>query len=49
MPKVIHCPCGYVVRAQSEDDLVRQAQEHARQIHSMTLTREEALAMARPE
>jgi predicted small metal-binding protein len=46
--RVIHCPCGYVVRAGSEDDLVSQAMNHAMESHQMNLTREQALAMARP-
>jgi len=46
--KVIQCPCGYIVRADSEEELVSQAQQHAREVHGMELTREEALAMARP-
>ena len=49
MPKVVYCPCGYVVRAASEEELVEQAQQHAKGTHDMTLTREQALAMARPE
>jgi predicted small metal-binding protein len=49
MRKVIQCPCGYVVRAKNEEELVKQAQEHAKEAHRMTLTREQALAMARPE
>jgi len=47
--RVIHCPCGYVVRAETEDDLVSRAMTHARESHQMDLTREQALAMARPE
>lgn len=46
--RVIHCPCGYVVRAGSEDDLVSRAMTHAQESHQMDLTREQALAMARP-
>ena len=49
MTKVIHCPCGFVVRAADEEALVAQAQRHAREVHGMALTREQALAMARPE
>jgi predicted small metal-binding protein len=49
MVKVIHCPCGFVVRAGDEDGLVEMAQRHARDVHGMALTREQALAMARPE
>ncbi len=49
MDKVIECPCGYLIRAASDADLVELAQEHARAAHEMVLTEEEALAMARPE
>lgn len=49
MNKVINCPCGYVVRAENDDQLVAKAQEHAKQVHQMDLSREQALAMARPE
>ena len=47
MQKVIHCPCGVVVKGETEDALVANAQEHAK-THGMELTREEALAMAKP-
>ena len=49
MNKVIQCPCGYVIRADNDEALVSLAQQHARETHSMELTAEEALAMARPE
>lgn len=49
MGKVINCPCGFVLRAPSDDEVVRLAQQHAKEAHSMDLTREEALSMARPE
>ena len=49
MTKVIHCPCGVVIRAGDERSLVSQAQQHASQAHSMELSEEQALAMARPE
>jgi predicted small metal-binding protein len=49
MNKVIKCPCGMVVRAADEKELVAQAQRHAREVHAMELTREQALAMAGPE
>ena len=49
MNKVIQCPCGYVIRADDEETLVARAQQHARETHSMELTAEQALAMARPE
>jgi predicted small metal-binding protein len=49
MNKVITCPCGTEVRAPDEAALVAQAQRHAREAHAMELTREQVLAMARPE
>ena len=49
MNKVIQCPCGYVIRADTEKALVEQAQRHARETHQMELTAEQALAMAQPE
>ena len=48
MQKVINCPCGYIVRADSEDELVNKAQQHAKDVHQMELSRDQALAMARP-
>jgi hypothetical protein len=49
MSKIIRCPCGTVVRGRDDDALVAQAQKHAREVHAMDLTREQALAMAGPE
>jgi predicted small metal-binding protein len=49
MAKVIHCPCGYIVRAPNDETLVKDAQKHASESHDMQLTEEQALAMARPE
>ena len=48
MEKVINCPCGFVVKAETDDQLVVKAQQHAKDVHQMDLTREQALAMARP-
>ena len=49
MGRVITCPCGVVLRAQSNDEVISLAQQHAKEAHSMDLTRDEALSMARPE
>lgn len=46
--KTIQCPCGYTLHGRDDDEVVRAAQEHAREVHEMELTREQALAMARP-
>jgi predicted small metal-binding protein len=48
MQKVINCPCGFVVKGSSDEEIVAKAQEHARQAHQMELSREQALAMAKP-
>ena len=49
MTKVIQCPCGYSMREEDEDALVRSAQAHALTAHGLELTREQAMAMAKPE
>jgi len=49
MAKVINCPCGWTARAESDDDLVEQVQKHAKEVHDQVTTREEILAMAKPE
>jgi predicted small metal-binding protein len=48
MNKIINCPCGFVVKAETDDQLVAKAQQHAKEVHQMDLSREQALAMARP-
>jgi predicted small metal-binding protein len=48
MTKRIQCPCGSVIEGRDDEDVVLKAQEHARDVHQMELTREQALAMARP-
>jgi predicted small metal-binding protein len=48
MTKVINCDCGFVVRGDNDDELVRAAQAHASEVHAMQITAEQALAMAEP-
>lgn len=48
MAKVIHCPCGHVVHGEDDDQVVANAQVHAREVHRMDLSTEQALSMARP-
>jgi predicted small metal-binding protein len=48
MKKVINCPCGYIIEGESDAVVVKKAQEHAKSVHGMELTEEQALAMARP-
>jgi len=49
MVKVIQCPCGFLIREEDEAQLVESAQSHARSVHGIELSREQALAMAKPE
>lgn len=49
MAKVINCPCGQTIRAETDDELVKLVVEHARSVHQQEAKREEILAMARPE
>lgn len=48
MAKVIHCPCGHVVHGEDDGEVVANAQSHAREVHGMDLSAEQALSMARP-
>jgi predicted small metal-binding protein len=48
MNMMITCDCGHVVRGSSEDELVDNAIRHAREVHGMELTREQALSLAVP-
>jgi predicted small metal-binding protein len=49
MAKIMQCDCGYVVRGETDDELVANVQKHAREVHDMDLTREQVLAMAQQE
>jgi predicted small metal-binding protein len=49
MAKIMQCDCGHVVRGETDDELVANVQKHAREVHDMEITREQVLAMARPE
>jgi len=48
MIKQFTCECGVVIKGRDDDDLVRQAQRHAREVHGMEINRDQVLAMARP-
>jgi hypothetical protein len=43
---VLHCDCGFEVRAEDEGDLVAQVRRHAREAHGMALTPQQALLLA---
>jgi predicted small metal-binding protein len=46
MAKIMQCDCGYVVRGETDNELVANVQKHAREVHDMEITKEQVLAMA---
>jgi hypothetical protein len=44
----IECPCGTVLRGTDERAVIVEAQAHAKAVHDMQLSDEEARSMARP-
>jgi predicted small metal-binding protein len=40
---------GYVVRGETDDELVANVKKHAREVHDMEVTTEQILAMAQQE
>lgn len=44
---IVRCDCGFEARG-TEQTLVPIIQRHGREAHNMKVTREQALAMARP-
>ena len=49
MPLVIQCDCGTPVRGETDDELVENARDHGKNKHGVTVTREQALALAESE
>ncbi len=47
MHKHLTCACGYVVHANSDDDMVRKTQEHMKTVHGKAISREDVLKMAK--
>lgn len=48
MAKEVTCPpCGEVIRAESDDELVSKVQQHAKEQHETDLDREHILTAAR--
>ena len=44
---ITRCSCGWEVRG-TEDEVVAAAEEHGRDLHNMSVTREQVLAMSEP-
>ena len=49
MAKVVNCPCGETIKAETDDELVKLVQAHGRDVHNQEVKREDVLATARPE
>jgi predicted small metal-binding protein len=49
MAWVIYCDCGTAVRGTTEDEIVTNAQDHAKNKHAVIVTPEQALALAQSE
>ena len=47
--KVIRCDCGFIARGDTEDELFKVIHKHAKDVHGVEMTREQALAMAELE
>lgn len=45
---IIECPCGTVLRGVDVKEVVSEAQSHAKSVHDMDLSVEQAESMARP-
>lgn len=45
---LIECPCGAVLEDASAEAVMSEAQRHAREVHDMVLSDEQARSMARP-
>ena len=46
--QTIECPCGTVLRGADVAAVVREAQAHAKSVHDMDLSDDDARSMARP-
>jgi len=46
MDTVLHCDCGFEARAADAKGLVAEVQRHAREVHGMALSDDEALQLA---
>jgi len=48
MAKVVNCPCGEKMTADTDDELVRLVQAHGKDVHQQEVSAEDAMAMAQP-
>ena len=48
MAKVVNCPCGEVIKADSDDEPILKVQTHGKEVHNQDVKREDVLAIAQP-
>lgn len=46
--RTIECPCGTVLRGESDAEVISTALAHAKDVHDMDLDEEQAASMVRP-
>jgi predicted small metal-binding protein len=46
--QTIECPCGTVLRGIDEEAVIAEARAHAKAVHDMDLSEDDARSMARP-
>ena len=47
MAKQSTCDCGFMVRTNTDDEIVKHIQVHVKDVHNMDVTREQALENVR--
>ena len=48
MAKVVNCPCGEKMTADTDDDMVRLVPAHGKEVHQQEVSAEDAMTMAQP-
>ena len=46
--RTIECPCGTVLRGATDADVIAAALTHAKDVHEMDMTEEQAASMVKP-
>jgi predicted small metal-binding protein len=49
MPWLVNCFCGTTIHGTDDDEIVKNAQDHAKNKHALTVTREQVMALAERE
>lgn len=48
MEKVINCSCGVSIHGDRDEEMIATAREHAKEVHDMNLSHEQASGMIQP-